>query len=157
MAIGPAERDRAGLVLTDKQIELGQNEIEIVLGDVRQSVYDIHDLRRRHSAGNGVGWDLEHVRKASIERDQPAVGVEHAQTLRHVVQRRVEPHVVIILQLPLRGFQRIEGPIQYVEREDADREVDRGSQKQTEAGHISGIIERSTQAGLDRCGRPWSP
>src|SRR3982074_842257 len=52
-----------------------------------------------------VRWEPIHFTKAGVADDQTLVALEHAQAVRHVLERRVEQHVRL-LQRPLGSLER---------------------------------------------------
>ncbi len=82
-----------------------------------------HDLAHVHADGELAFRDFEHFRDALIEDDEPLLRVEHAQALRHVLQRRVEP-LVLRRERALGFVERAERAVQHAQRQGSDSDID---------------------------------
>lgn len=53
----------------------------------------LYYLIEGHTEPDAVGWQAEHITVATVENGQALVGVEHGQTLRHVLERSREAYI----------------------------------------------------------------
>jgi hypothetical protein len=94
--------------------------IRLAAADFRQPLLDIsagvfrtvtggnasfQDRKQCHAALHLLGWNPVHFAIALIAHDQTLVAVEHAQPVRHVLERGIEPHI-LRLQLGFALAQR---------------------------------------------------
>lgn len=83
---GPALADIAhDLAVVQVRIGIQQSDVPAVLDQLVQRAAGLHHLRRQPV----------HFEKAAVEHDDLFVGIEHAQALRHVVERGVEAAVAL--------------------------------------------------------------
>ena len=116
--------------------DLLQSLLDIMLGLVRTTAQ--RDARLQNGAQRRAG--LGHLRRepvhfavASVAHHQTLIAVEHAQTVRHVLERRIEQHVGLLQRalgrLELGGGGR---ELALTQHPDGDREKHDGGQEQAD-------------------------
>ena len=107
-----------------------------------------HQLAHVHADGEPALRYLEYFRDALIEDDEPLLGVEHAQSLRHVAQRGVEP-LVLRRKATLGFVERAERAIQQAQRQGPDGEIDDQPEQKAQHRDQAGPQQDLTQARRD--------
>ena len=93
-AVGQALYYRPALAFANKTLLLSKCGVRVDVDGAAGDGGQFHQLRRRHAWQNFIRRQAIYLCKATIENDQLAVGVEHAQALRHIGQRGVETPVL---------------------------------------------------------------
>ena len=89
---------------------------------------------QRASGLHDVAREIVHLDVLAVADDDPLVRVEHDEALRHIVESRVEPGI-LVLQIVLAVFERANRPVQNPQREDANGEEHAKAEQATQGGN----------------------